>query len=120
MRSLWTRPRFCHLVMGLKQTLKIATVTISLLYHFQPMIREGAVAALRAALAVTSQREGKASQTSQWYKVGIFICLSHYFKILHFQKISRQPINPLPNDKFLNWFKFIKFKAFSDNKINVT
>ncbi|WAR26259.1 MTOR-like protein [Mya arenaria] len=34
----------------------------------KPMIREGAVAALRAALTVTSQREGKASQTSQWYK----------------------------------------------------
>ncbi|XP_053376740.1 serine/threonine-protein kinase mTOR-like [Mercenaria mercenaria] len=34
----------------------------------KPMIREGAVAALRAALAVTSQREGKTSQTSQWYK----------------------------------------------------
>ena len=33
------------------------------------MIREGAVAALRAALAVTSQREGKTSQTTQWYKV---------------------------------------------------
>ncbi|XP_060595349.1 serine/threonine-protein kinase mTOR-like [Ruditapes philippinarum] len=34
----------------------------------KPMIREGAVAALRAALAVTSQREGKTSQTTQWYK----------------------------------------------------
>ena len=39
------------------------------LFVFQPIIREGAVAALRAALTVTSQREGKASQTSQWYKV---------------------------------------------------
>ena len=37
----------------------------------QPLIREGAVAALRAALTVTSQREGKASQTFQWYKVSI-------------------------------------------------
>ncbi|KAL3862460.1 hypothetical protein ACJMK2_008424 [Sinanodonta woodiana] len=34
----------------------------------KPVVREGAVAALRAALAVTSQREGKAAQRSQWYK----------------------------------------------------
>ena len=26
-------------------------------------------------------------------------------------------VNPLPNDKFLDWFKL---KAFADNKINVT
>ncbi|KAK3104575.1 hypothetical protein FSP39_005244 [Pinctada imbricata] len=31
-------------------------------------IREGAVSALRAALTVTSQRESKATQRSQWYK----------------------------------------------------
>ena len=37
----------------------------------QASIREGAVAALRAALAVTSQRETKASQRSV-YKVDIF------------------------------------------------
>ncbi|XP_062572359.1 serine/threonine-protein kinase mTOR-like [Saccostrea cucullata] len=34
----------------------------------KPNIREGAVAALRAALAVTSQRESKATQKAQWYK----------------------------------------------------
>ncbi|XP_064598762.1 serine/threonine-protein kinase mTOR-like [Liolophura sinensis] len=34
----------------------------------KPIVREGAVAALRAALAVTSQRETKATQRSQWYK----------------------------------------------------
>ncbi|XP_041377661.1 serine/threonine-protein kinase mTOR-like isoform X2 [Gigantopelta aegis] len=34
----------------------------------KPAIREGAVAALQGALAVTSQRETKATQRSQWYK----------------------------------------------------
>ncbi|XP_048250308.1 serine/threonine-protein kinase mTOR-like isoform X1 [Haliotis rufescens] len=34
----------------------------------KPSIREGAVAALRAALTVTSQRETKDSQRSQWYR----------------------------------------------------
>ncbi|XP_048736860.2 serine/threonine-protein kinase mTOR-like [Ostrea edulis] len=34
----------------------------------KPNIREGAVAALRGALAVTSQRESKATQKAQWYK----------------------------------------------------
>lgn len=34
----------------------------------KPNIREGAVAALRAALAVTSQRESKATQKAQWYR----------------------------------------------------
>ncbi|XP_060066726.1 serine/threonine-protein kinase mTOR-like [Ylistrum balloti] len=34
----------------------------------KPIIREGAAAALRAALAVTSQRESKATQRSQWYR----------------------------------------------------
>ncbi|XP_071144772.1 serine/threonine-protein kinase mTOR-like isoform X1 [Mytilus edulis] len=34
----------------------------------KPVIREGAVAAMRAALVVTSQRESKAVQKSQWYK----------------------------------------------------
>ena len=41
----------------------------------QASIREGAVAALRAALAVTSQRETKASQRSV-YKVDIFFLMS--------------------------------------------
>ena len=35
----------------------------------QLIVRESAVEALRAALAVTSQRETKNSQRSQWYKV---------------------------------------------------
>lgn len=36
------------------------------------MVREGAVAALRAALTVTSQRESKATQRSLWYKVSCY------------------------------------------------
>jgi FKBP12-rapamycin complex-associated protein len=33
----------------------------------KPMIREGAVAALRSALVVTSQRETKEAQKPTWY-----------------------------------------------------
>ncbi len=36
---------------------------------FQSMIREGAVAALRPALVVTSQRETKEKERPLWYRV---------------------------------------------------
>ena len=36
----------------------------------KPLIREGAVAALRSALVVTSQRETKEAQRPTWYEKG--------------------------------------------------
>ena len=39
----------------------------------KPTIREGAVAALRAALVVTSQRETKQKERPLYYRVGIII-----------------------------------------------
>jgi len=41
----------------------------------QPTIREAAVAALRAALVITSQREGKQKENPTYYKV---VSLSHF------------------------------------------
>ena len=38
---------------------------------FQPSIREGAVAAMRAALVVTSQRETKQKDKALYYKVAV-------------------------------------------------
>jgi len=38
----------------------------------KPLIREGAVAALRSALVVTSQRETKEAQRPTWYCEGDF------------------------------------------------
>ena len=72
----------------------------------QPLIREGAVAALRAALTVTSQREGKASQTFQWYKVSIVSlntlgtvftkALMHTTLRLHYNAVSEWLSNIFP------------------------
>lgn len=40
----------------------------------KPLIREGAVAALRSALVVTSQRETKEAQRPTWYWKGDLCC----------------------------------------------
>jgi len=42
----------------------------------QPTIREAGVAALRAALVITSQREGKQKENPAYYKVVSVSCFS--------------------------------------------